>query len=35
VSRNATALAQLALPDDVLRGVLSGNAAKIFPGLGI
>jgi predicted TIM-barrel fold metal-dependent hydrolase len=35
VARNARALAGLGLPDDVLRGVLAGNAAKLFPGLGI
>jgi predicted TIM-barrel fold metal-dependent hydrolase len=35
VSRNARTLANLGLPDDILHGVLSGNAAKIFPGLGI
>jgi predicted TIM-barrel fold metal-dependent hydrolase len=35
ISRNATALANLNLPPDVLRAVLSGNAAKIFPGLDI
>ena len=34
-SRNAAALASLGLPDDILAGVLSGNAAKIFPGLDI
>lgn len=33
VASNAAAIAALGLPDDVLRGVLSGNAAKIFPGL--
>ncbi|HEV2782791.1 MAG TPA: amidohydrolase family protein [Actinophytocola sp.] len=32
---NAAAVAALGLPNDVLRAVLSGNAAKIFPGLGI
>jgi predicted TIM-barrel fold metal-dependent hydrolase len=32
---NARGLARLGLPDDVLRGVWSGNAAKLFPGLGI
>lgn len=31
--RNARALAELGLPDDVLRNVLSGNAASVFPGL--
>lgn len=35
VADNARALAGLNLPPDVLRGVLSGNAAKLFPGLGI
>lgn len=35
VARNARALADLGLADDVLRGVLAGNAAKLFPGLGI
>ncbi|GAB2957549.1 amidohydrolase [Amycolatopsis acidiphila] len=34
-SRNVRALAGLGLPDDVLTDVLSGNAAKLFPGLGI
>jgi predicted TIM-barrel fold metal-dependent hydrolase len=33
--RNARALADIGLPDDVLTGVLSGNAAKLFPGLDI
>jgi predicted TIM-barrel fold metal-dependent hydrolase len=33
--RNAATLAGIGLPPDVLRGVLSGNAAKVFPGLGI
>ncbi|GDY33284.1 amidohydrolase family protein [Gandjariella thermophila] len=33
--RNAAALAGIGLPPDVLRGVLSGNAAKVFPGLDI
>jgi predicted TIM-barrel fold metal-dependent hydrolase len=32
---NARGLVRLGLPDDVLRGVWSGNAAKLFPGLGI
>jgi predicted TIM-barrel fold metal-dependent hydrolase len=32
-NRNARALSKLGLPADVLRGVLSGNAAKLFPGL--
>jgi len=35
VARNARALAGLGLADDVLRAVLAGNAAKLFPGLGI
>ncbi|KAA9161869.1 amidohydrolase [Amycolatopsis acidicola] len=34
-SRNVRALAALGLPDDVLTDVLSGNAGKLFPGLGI
>lgn len=34
-ARNARALADIGLPDDVLTGVLSGNAAKLFPGLDI
>lgn len=34
-ARNVVALRGLGLPDDVLRDVLSGNAAKVFPGLGI
>jgi uncharacterized protein len=33
--RNAEALASLGLPEEVLTGVLSGNAAKLFPGLDI
>jgi uncharacterized protein len=33
VARNAQAVAEIGLPDDVLQGVLSGNAIKIFPGL--
>lgn len=32
---NARALTTLGLPEDVLSGVLAGNAAKIFPGLNI
>ncbi|WAL66205.1 amidohydrolase family protein [Amycolatopsis cynarae] len=32
-SRNVRALAALDLPEDVLTDVLSGNAAKLFPGL--
>jgi predicted TIM-barrel fold metal-dependent hydrolase len=35
VARNARALATLGLAGEVLRGVLSGNAAKLFPGLDI
>jgi len=35
VARNARALAALELPSDVLQAVLSGNAAKLFPGLAI
>ncbi|MGH3877581.1 MAG: amidohydrolase family protein [Actinophytocola sp.] len=35
VARNARAFAGLGLPEEVLRGVLAGNAAKLFPGLGI
>jgi hypothetical protein len=35
IARNARALAELGLPDDVLRGVLSGNAAKLYPTLAI
>ncbi|HVW44640.1 MAG TPA: amidohydrolase family protein [Amycolatopsis sp.] len=34
-SRNVRALGMLGLPDDLLTDVLSGNAAKLFPGLGI
>jgi predicted TIM-barrel fold metal-dependent hydrolase len=33
--RNAASVAGIGLPPDVLRGVLSGNAAKVFPGLDI
>jgi predicted TIM-barrel fold metal-dependent hydrolase len=33
VAANATAIAGLGLPEEVLRGVLSGNALKVFPGL--
>lgn len=33
--RNVGALGNLGLPADVLTGVLSANAAKLFPGLGI
>jgi len=35
VARNARALTTLGLAGEVLRGVLSGNAAKLFPGLDI
>ncbi|GAB3458532.1 amidohydrolase family protein [Actinophytocola sediminis] len=35
IARNARAVSDLGLPADVLRGVLGGNAAKLFPGLGI
>jgi uncharacterized protein len=35
VALNARGVAELGLPDDVLRGVLGGNAAKVFPGLDI
>ncbi|HEU5475114.1 MAG TPA: amidohydrolase family protein [Actinophytocola sp.] len=34
-AHNATALADLPLPTDVLHAVLSANAAKVFPGLNI
>lgn len=34
-SRNVAALRELDIPAEVLRDVLSGNAAKIFPGLGV
>lgn len=34
-ARNARALAGIGLPAELLRGVLSGNAAKLFPGLDI
>ncbi|MFC4000512.1 amidohydrolase family protein [Prauserella oleivorans] len=34
-ARNVRALIGLGLPDDVLRAVLAGNAAKLFPGLGV
>ena len=34
-SRNVAALRELGLPDDTVRAVLSGNAAKIFPGLDV
>jgi predicted TIM-barrel fold metal-dependent hydrolase len=35
VAHNARALAELGLPEEVVRDVLAGNAAKLFPGLGI
>jgi len=35
VAHNARALAGLGWPEEVLRGVLAGNAAKLFPGLAI
>jgi predicted TIM-barrel fold metal-dependent hydrolase len=35
VARNARAVAELGWPEEVLRGVLSENAAKLFPGLAI
>jgi len=35
VAHNARAVAALGWPEDVLRGVLAGNAAKLFPGLNI
>jgi uncharacterized protein len=35
VAHNARALADLDLPKEILHDVLSGNAAKLFPGLGI
>jgi predicted TIM-barrel fold metal-dependent hydrolase len=34
-ANNARALTRLGLPDDVVRGIWSGNAAKLFPGLDI
>ncbi|MFB4314244.1 amidohydrolase family protein [Actinomadura sp. 21ATH] len=34
-ARNVAALRGLGLPGDTLRAVLSGNAAKIFPGLAV
>ncbi|MEU3271544.1 amidohydrolase family protein [Saccharomonospora sp. NPDC006951] len=34
-ANNVRALASLGLPEDVLRDVLSGNAGKIYPGLGV
>ncbi|WP_235038419.1 amidohydrolase family protein [Kibdelosporangium aridum] len=33
INRNADAIAEIGLPNDVLEGVLSGNATKVFPGL--
>jgi len=35
IARNARAVSDLGLPPDVLRAVLGGNAAKLFPGLAI
>jgi uncharacterized protein len=35
VAHNARVLTTLGWPSEVLRGVLAGNAAKLFPGLGI
>jgi uncharacterized protein len=35
VAHNARALATLNWPEEILRGVLAGNAAKLFPGLAI
>jgi predicted TIM-barrel fold metal-dependent hydrolase len=35
IARNAQALAGLRLPDELLRGMLSGNAAKVFGGLNV
>ncbi|MEV7383894.1 amidohydrolase family protein [Streptomyces lydicus] len=34
-ARNVAALQELGLPSDIVRAVLSANAAKIFPGLGV
>ncbi|RBM24125.1 amidohydrolase [Prauserella sp. PE36] len=34
-ARNVRALAALGLPEEVLRDVLAGNAAKLYPGLAI
>ncbi|MEU6355280.1 amidohydrolase family protein [Streptomyces sp. NPDC047072] len=34
-ARNIAALRSLGLPEDTVRAVLSGNAAKVFPGLGV
>lgn len=34
-ARNVAALRALELPEAVLRDMLSGNAAKVFPGLGV
>ncbi len=33
IKRNADAIAEIGLPNDVLEGVLSGNATKVFPGV--
>lgn len=35
VVRNAKAVAALGWPDEVLRGMFAGNAAKLFPGLAV
>ncbi len=35
VGRNAREIGKIGLPEDVLRDVLAGNAAKLFPGLNI
>jgi uncharacterized protein len=35
VARNARAVSDLGLPAELLRGVLGGNAAKLFPGLAV
>ncbi|SDX08225.1 hypothetical protein SAMN05421504_102251 [Amycolatopsis xylanica] len=34
-NRNVRALAKLGLPNGVLRAILAGNAAKLFPGLAV
>ena len=34
IARNARAVAALDLGDDVLAGVLAGNALRVYPGLG-
>ena len=33
IARNARALAALGLDEDVLAGVLAGNAMNVYPGL--